>query len=248
MANRRRGRGSARNHCKVGREVQIKNLVDFDNSVKRTLPPLNNRQVFEPYDAEDKVNTLTRALGLSGEADELIEVYFEGHTLKNLSPRAVDESGDLLFYCSALADAYMVSLPTCIEYYCNDNMDRFKTFGNPLLRSGAVEFVVVETLGWLYGGGTPFNKPPAIQGPFYSCYEFARDLRRLVKPLTELVKKIEGHGHPKDAKAVAIKIGEITLFLASAAPLGPICQSNHDKLLKRYPNGFNTNDSMNRKD
>ena len=66
-----------------------------------------------------------------------------------------------------------------------------------------------------------------------------------------LVKKMTAHGHPCDPLALADELGDVLWYLAEAATaagldLGEVAQGNVDKLLNRYPNGFNSQDSINR--
>lgn len=67
-----------------------------------------------------------------------------------------------------------------------------------------------------------------------------------------LVKKMTAHGHPFDPDALKDELGDVLWYLAEAATasglnLGEIAQENVDKLLKRYPEGFSQEDSINRK-
>lgn len=66
-----------------------------------------------------------------------------------------------------------------------------------------------------------------------------------------LVKKMTAHGHPFDSAALADELGDVLWYLAEAATaaqldLGDIARANVEKLRKRYPEGFNENDSINR--
>ncbi len=68
-----------------------------------------------------------------------------------------------------------------------------------------------------------------------------------------LVKKMTAHGHPFDPLALQDELGDVLWYLAEAATavgldLEDIAQANVDKLLKRYPDGFNQQDSINRQD
>ena len=66
-----------------------------------------------------------------------------------------------------------------------------------------------------------------------------------------LVKKMTAHGHPFDPEALEDELGDVLWYLAEAATasgldLEHIAQGNVAKLLKRYPDGFNQEDSINR--
>ena len=68
-----------------------------------------------------------------------------------------------------------------------------------------------------------------------------------------LVKKMTAHGHQFDKKALEDELGDILWYLAEAATstgldLEEIASQNVDKLIKRYPNGFNQENSINRPD
>ncbi len=66
-----------------------------------------------------------------------------------------------------------------------------------------------------------------------------------------LVKKMTAHGHPFDPDALEDELGDVLWYLAEAATasgldLDYIAQNNVAKLRKRYPEGFNPEDSINR--
>lgn len=67
----------------------------------------------------------------------------------------------------------------------------------------------------------------------------------------DIVKKHLAQGHELDKEHLAKELGDIAWYLAETATaigydLEDIFQMNIDKLKKRYPNGFTTNDSINR--
>ena len=67
----------------------------------------------------------------------------------------------------------------------------------------------------------------------------------------DIVKKWLAQGHELDKAKLAKELGDIAWYLAEAAtaldlPLEEILQANIDKLKKRYPEGFDTERSVNR--
>ena len=67
----------------------------------------------------------------------------------------------------------------------------------------------------------------------------------------DIVKKWLAQGHELDKEKLAKELGDVAWYLAETAyaldiPLDEILQSNIDKLKKRYPEGFRTEDSLNR--
>ena len=67
----------------------------------------------------------------------------------------------------------------------------------------------------------------------------------------DIVKKWLAQGHELDRERLAKELGDIAWYLAEAAtaldmPLEEILQANIDKLKKRYPEGFQTERSVNR--
>ena len=69
----------------------------------------------------------------------------------------------------------------------------------------------------------------------------------------DVVKKHLFQGHDLDEKHLAEELGDVAWYLAYTAntigySLNDIFQMNIDKLKKRYPNGFNEEDSVNRDD
>ena len=69
----------------------------------------------------------------------------------------------------------------------------------------------------------------------------------------DIVKKWLAQGHPLDREHLAGELGDVAWYLAEAAtaldvPLETVFQENLDKLRQRYPNGFDTGASVNRKE
>ena len=67
----------------------------------------------------------------------------------------------------------------------------------------------------------------------------------------DIVKKWLAQGHELDKEKLAKELGDVAWYLAEPAyaldiPLDEILQGNIDKLKKRYPEGFRTEDSLNR--
>lgn len=71
--------------------------------------------------------------------------------------------------------------------------------------------------------------------------------------ISELVKKGILHQHGLSAEKLFKEIGDCLWYIAALCNLfdfdmGKVMQSNIDKLKVRYPNGFNSQDSISRKD
>ena len=67
----------------------------------------------------------------------------------------------------------------------------------------------------------------------------------------DIVKKWLAHGHPLDKEKLIKELGDVAWYLAEAAtaldvPLEEIFEKNIDKLKARYPEGFDTEKSLNR--
>lgn len=68
----------------------------------------------------------------------------------------------------------------------------------------------------------------------------------------DIVKKWLMQGHELDKEHLITELGDVAWYLAEAAtalevPLEVIFQRNLDKLNRRFPNGFDTGDSIHRK-
>lgn len=68
----------------------------------------------------------------------------------------------------------------------------------------------------------------------------------------DLVKKYLAQGHPLDVDKMIEELGDVAWYLAEAATalnisLDEILNKNIEKLSNRYPDGFNENNSINRK-
>ncbi len=70
--------------------------------------------------------------------------------------------------------------------------------------------------------------------------------------VAEIIKKHLGHKHDLDIDAVTKELGDVLWYLAAIATklnisLDYVAKENIKKLRERYPNGFNSEDSKNRK-
>ncbi len=69
----------------------------------------------------------------------------------------------------------------------------------------------------------------------------------------DIVKKWLMQGHELDKEHLIRELGDVAWYLAEAAtaldvPLEAVFQGNLDKLRQRFPNGFDTGTSVNRKE
>ena len=69
----------------------------------------------------------------------------------------------------------------------------------------------------------------------------------------DIVKKHLAQGHELDIERIIKELGDVAWYLAETAyaigvDLETVLKQNIDKLKKRYPEGFSTNDSINRKE
>ena len=69
----------------------------------------------------------------------------------------------------------------------------------------------------------------------------------------DIVKKWLMQGHELDREHLVRELGDVARYLAEAAtaldvPLEAVFQGNLDKLRQRFPNGFDTGASVNRKE
>lgn len=69
----------------------------------------------------------------------------------------------------------------------------------------------------------------------------------------DIVKKWLMQGHELDKEHLVRELGDVAWYLAEAAtaldvPLEAVFQGNLDKLCQRFPNGFDTRASVNRKE
>lgn len=71
--------------------------------------------------------------------------------------------------------------------------------------------------------------------------------------VADILKKAIFHAHSLDIDKLALELGDIMWYIANIAelvqvPLGQIMERNIEKLRARYPAGFSTEASINRKD
>jgi NTP pyrophosphatase (non-canonical NTP hydrolase) len=94
--------------------------------------------------------------------------------------------------------------------------------------------------------------------PHYDSIEDQLDngIYGLIGEVGELIDHIKKHkyqGHPLDKLYITKELGDINWYLALIAdaigiPYNSVAESNILKLLKRYPDGFKVDDSINRCD
>lgn len=71
--------------------------------------------------------------------------------------------------------------------------------------------------------------------------------------VADMVKKHVAQGHPLDLERLIDEAGDVAWYLARLCTaihvsLGEVLQHNVDKLIARYPNGFSSEASINRKE
>ena len=101
-----------------------------------------------------------------------------------------------------------------------------------------------EALRTAAGMNHPNNDEILLNGVMGLCGESGE--------CVDMVKKYRFQGHELDKAHLAKELGDVAWYLAEAAtaldvPLETVFQGNLDKLRQRYPNGFDTGASVNRK-
>lgn len=71
--------------------------------------------------------------------------------------------------------------------------------------------------------------------------------------VADYIKKVVGHGHALDKDKLTKELGDVMWYVAVLSSaigvnLETVAQSNIDKLKARYPDGFSSDRSINRKD
>lgn len=74
-----------------------------------------------------------------------------------------------------------------------------------------------------------------------------------VGEVVDILKKSIFQGHPLDMRKIALELGDVMRYLTLLAysigyDLNEVTKMNIEKLKNRYPNGFSTTDSLNRKE
>lgn len=71
--------------------------------------------------------------------------------------------------------------------------------------------------------------------------------------VADMIKKVVGHRHPMDLEKFKLELGDVLWYVADLCTLAgftmeEVMEANIEKLLKRYPNGWNSEDSLARRD
>lgn len=82
---------------------------------------------------------------------------------------------------------------------------------------------------------------------------FALGLAGEAGKTVDLIKKYRFHGHPLEREELVKELGDVLWYASQIADLAMIdfdevAESNISKLMKRYPDGFNSADSIKRVD
>lgn len=97
------------------------------------------------------------------------------------------------------------------------------------------------------------NGNPVIDPKYGMLLNSAMGLSGETGELVDYLKKVVFHGHELDVETVKKEIGDIQWYVAAICTsldisLKDVMESNIEKLRKRYPDGFNSEDSKNRVD
>lgn len=70
--------------------------------------------------------------------------------------------------------------------------------------------------------------------------------------VTDIIKKVVFHNHPMDKEKIALELGDVLWYITYLGsvigiPLEKIGEMNIEKLKNRYPKGFSSDDSVNRR-
>lgn len=87
----------------------------------------------------------------------------------------------------------------------------------------------------------------------YGCFNYALGLNGEAGECADLIKKKYFHGHETTKDEIAKELGDVLHYVAGLASMNGItleevATANIEKLRTRYPNGFNTADSIARVD
>ncbi len=164
---------------------------------------------------------IVNALGLAGEAAEVLEVFDSGfadfadgvHTDESIA-EYIDkmqlEMGDVLWYVAALADSLGFTLKD-IDNYIGDNAEESLVLFNQLNAMDPLRLI-----GFL---------------------------NMHAGKVADIIKKNYWHGKPLDADGIMGALTNIICVLVTASSrqgfdIGVVAQRNIEKLAKRYPGGF----------
>jgi len=97
------------------------------------------------------------------------------------------------------------------------------------------------------------NNNPKVSDHKLSAINYALGLSGEVGEVVELIKKWSFHGKSLDIEALDKELGDVLWYLTALASetggtLNSVMKKNIDKLLKRYPNGFNLDSVDNNRD
>lgn len=94
-----------------------------------------------------------------------------------------------------------------------------------------------------------FDPPPENRDLRLACHGLG--IAGEAGEVADLLKKHLGHGHFLDKEKLTLELGDVLWYVAAIArmhgiPLSVVAKRNDQKLTQRYPNGFCSQDSINR--
>lgn len=96
------------------------------------------------------------------------------------------------------------------------------------------------------------RNPKLLSKDEHEILNYAIGLAGEVGEVVEIIKKDVFHRHPGSNEKIAKELGDVLWYVTAIAiiygyHLEDLFQINRDKLRERYPEGFNSQDSINRK-
>jgi NTP pyrophosphatase (non-canonical NTP hydrolase) len=179
------------------------------------------------FDLNIKDGLMVSTLGLVGEAGELCDlvkkVSFHGHSYEANRPKFLSETGDVLWYC--------VYLSRVIDF----SLDGYRNHGNyEYERAYLQKLASQETVSV----GRLVNRA-------------ALRLSMVASEVADVVEKMVYEDYYLDRQyiggfLIAALVNIEWLCELFETSIEEIAKINIEKLLKRYPNGWNSSDSINR--
>jgi len=181
----------------------------------------------------------SRAAARKADEERMVETMRKvAETVENMS----EEEKDRLLEAADLFPSTLEGKPI-EDLMSKDDQEESGGEEAPKTAMGLDEYQKISSRT-MYGEDTPIELRHAVYG---------LGLAAEAGEVADEIKKRIGHGHGREGFDLAKELGDVLWYVAAVATehdlsLTDIAQANIDKLLKRYPDGFNTEDSKRRRD
>jgi len=202
----------------------ITTFSDYEQLARRTMK----------MDGDTGFHKMVAGLGLTGEVAEIAHILFRDEGPEDWAMGEMEkEIGDSAWYCMFVANLYGIEVKTIMVDHLEDD-DSIEEFERAVYVDIYQEFFDQDA-----------EDMPLMK--------LISDLVVNAGSIADTIKKEVGHGHSTNLDKIVPPLARVWQCLSTLCSLygldfGITLQANINKLKKRFPNGFSSEDSIKRVD